>query len=458
MKKILLFWAIVLVFGTIRAQIIDTIYYGDNSPWVYEHRYPLDTVRYDYPMYMFNEPQNFITPGYPIAPVSCHNLPDDYFVMNLRFGLLEEYGGNGNNPKKLYGIATTVLRPYPEFFTGSLPYFIVASRDNAGEFVIHDSIPFDSYRVDKVIDYLFQPDSVHYYFMLHEYYFDHPFSLSDDSNLFYIGAIRDSSVVLGSIESEDPYRITSNYVAYTNCATNHHLNSFFWSKYFSHEEDWKNDDYDGWGVFFPIVRPDSLLCGKMENFRLEERGDDYAVVAWHPSRPFEELYSGHFQVALGGLGPRPDTTNILTFNDTTATLAGLDSGVWYSAWVRGKCDHTGCPMHGDTLIWSAWQGPLQFYLGSQQPGTQGIAASQAADNALTVVPNPAKGSITVALKGAGIQASLILLDASGAEVMRIDGASLPLSLDTSPLASGIYILRLTTPTATFTRKLIVAEK
>jgi len=72
-----------------------------------------------------------------------------------------------------------------------------------------------------------------------------------------------------------------------------------WIETTSSDWQWRSS----FGGFFPIVEPDRLLCGAVENFRLEERGDDYAVVAWHPSRPFEGLYSGRYQVAVGGLGP-----------------------------------------------------------------------------------------------------------------------------------------------------------
>ena len=43
-------------------------------------------------------------------------------------------------------------------------------------------------------------------------------------------------------------------------------------------------------------------------------------------------------------------------------------------------------------------------------------------------------------------------------MLRLDDAQLPLSLDTSPLALGVYLLRLSTEAGSYARKLVVGEK
>lgn len=443
-----------IISCTPKAQIVDTIFLGLNRtfPWLYEHSNPVDTVRYGYPMYMFNEPHNL---DYCDSPY--YEDPDPYFAGRLSFGLLVEYGGSEQNPEVLYGIATTALRPYPGFFSGPLPHFVVASRNSAGEFIIIDSLSFDSYRVDKIIDYYLQAndnyEAAHFYFYLHEYFFDHPVPLPEISGPFYVGSIMDSNVIF-SYTDDYSDRLVLTAACVESCP------EFFWVKDFSQNEEWRKK-YRGWGAFFPIIRPDSLLCGRVENFRLEERGDDYAVVAWHPSRPSSDLYSGRFQVAVGGLGPRPDTTNILTFNDSVATLTGLDSGVWYSAWVRGECCHCGCPMHGDTLIWSSWRGPLQFYLGDTQPGTQGIATVDGEEVLFSLSPNPANETVTVAWHETQEVRSVELVDMAG-QIMLTQSIPLPdtrsIMLDTSPLPSGVYLIRLYTPKNIVARKLTVLQQ
>ena len=454
MKRFFLVCVMVSLFGMTKAQIVDSIYLSTHDFYFrFEHSYPLDTAQYGYPMYLFNEPHNlFLNSNFNPNEENPFRWNR---VSHLPYVFLQKYD-NGPSDGVLYGIATTVLRPDTGYFTnpGALR-FVVAGHNTTNVIDVRASMSIDSYRVDKMFDYFVQDNEQygpsHIYSYMHEYYFEHPIPLRDLPNPFLIGTLMDSSVTM------------YNYFHYSHIPilTFGQINNgrIRWLFRDTPIHDWDSIPMQHtWGVFFPIVRPDSLLCGRVENFRLEERGEDYARLAWHPSRPFRDLYSGTFQVALGGLGPQPDTSNILTFSDTLATLTSLDSGVWYSTWVRGECCHCGCPMHGDTLIWGPWRGPVQFYLGSRQPGAEGITSPVANLPSLTLTPNPASGHILVTLQGLNARGSLSIVDSKGSEVLHLDDTSLPLSLDTSPLAPGIYILRLHTPSASYSQKLIVAER
>ena len=429
MKRILLICFLAPFFCM--GQTVDTIMIGTE---VLHKEYPLDTVNY-YDPYYISEHYDFrdvITPT---------NAPTAIRLCTI----------NPGTP--VYGVAVTCYYP---ILDSIWPTYGIMTKEG-DNWIVLDSANFDSYRVVCAYNYgndRYGHSNPQY---CYEYYFDNPVMVNGPVYIGLLNTINHSQARFGSTLYDRHFTIQS-----VGCGDPNIIEEIWYFKstlngtWIGPSSDWHWRR--SFGGFFPIVEPDRLLCGAVENFRLEERGDDYAVVAWHPSRPFEGLYSGRYQVAVGGLGPAPDTSNILTFADTTATVTGLDSGVWYSLWVRGECDHGGCPMHGDTLIWSPWRGPLQFYLGSRQPGSQGIAEADGTGTALTLVPNPARGRVAVALGDGPVRGALSLVDAKGSEVLRLDDAQLPLSLDTSPLAPGVYHLRLSTEAGSYARKLVVGEK
>lgn len=362
----------------------------------------------------------------------------------------------------IYGIATTEIRNAQEYHTGPNPRYVVAFRDSDGQFVVIDSLSLDSYRVDKWFDYYGRDPNTggwnHHYAYCYEYYFEHPIPRPSTENIF-IGHIMDS---IGNTSSS-PAQQTRGFAGRLPDGT---IEIDRWWRTLD-SVNWQDEgqlmieyghslSHTLWGVYFPIIRPDSLLCGRVENFRLEERETDHVKLAWETTRPFRDLHSGRFQIALGGLGPRPDTTNILTFNDTTATLTGLDSGVWYSAWVRGECCHCGCPMHGDTLIWGPWRGPVQFYLGSHQPGTQGIATTDGGETLFSLSPNPASGTVTVEVDRERLQGAFLqVVNLEGHIVAESMVETSKFDIDISALPAGVYLVHIYTPEGTATRRLVV---
>ena len=420
MKRILLICFLAPFFCM--GQTVDTIMIGTE---VLHKEYPLDTVNYYDPYY--------ISEHYDVRDV---NTPASATT------LIRPCTINPGTP--VYGVAVTCYYP---ILDSIWPTYGIMTKEG-DNWIVLDSANFDSYRVVCAYNYgndRYGHSNPQY---CYEYYFDNPVMVNGPVYIGLLNTINHSQARFGSTLYNKHFTIPSVGYGDPNIVegiwyAKHPLNGT-WIENTSSDWQWRSS----FGGFFPIVEPDSLLCGAVENFRLEERGDGYAVVAWHPSRPFEGLYSGRYQVAVGGLGPAPDTSNILTFADTTATVTGLDSGVWYSLWVRGECDHGGCPMHGDTLIWSPWRGPLQFYLGSRQPGSQGIAWADGP--MLTLAPNPATESIVIESPGGMLQ----LLDSEGREVMarRLHGGRA--TVDISMLPRGVYTVRLTTAEGVASRQAI----
>ena len=421
MKRILLI-CFLAPFFCMGQQTPDTTIIGDTiiiGTHAFLREYPQDTVNYFDSYYYSGHDTTFHFFGYP----------------NFQSLIKECILPSGTT---VYGVA--VVGHYTTKDSIWPTYGIM--RKEGDNWIVIDTANFDSYRVVCAYNYgndVYGHSNPQY---CYEYYFDNPVVVGGTIYIGLLNHINYSQARPGSMEYN---------MAFTRVARPHLIGADTMFTFYSKHpltNEWISVQENCFGGFFPIVEPDRLLCGAVENFRLEERGDDYAVVAWHPSRPFEGLYSGRYQVAVGGLGPAPDTSNILTFADTTATVTGLDSGVWYSLWVRGECDHGGCPMHGDTLIWSSWRGPLQFYLGSRQPGSQGIAGADGP--MLTLAPNPATESIVIESPGGMLQ----LLDSEGREVMarRLHGGRA--TVDISMLPRGVYTVRLTTAEGVASRQAI----
>lgn len=398
---------------------------------VYRKEYPIDTVNYNDTFYLSDHYYNdFIYPnpestGYPIGSIKkCCLTPGAW----------------------IYGVAAVGVY---SVFDSVWPTYGILTREG-DNWIVRDSANFNSYRVISCYDFGIDHYGNHRPQYSYEYYFESPIFVSGD---FYVGLL---NTITHSKARAFFQEYNDDFPRYMYVESLDGPANQTWYR-LSFSGEWvTHDGPDNWtyGGFFPIVEPDRLLCGRVENFRLEERGEDFAQLAWHPSRPFRDLYSGTFQVALGGLGPRPDTTNILTFNDTLATLTGLDSGVWYSTWVRGECCHCGCPMHGDTLIWGPWRGPLQFYLGSRQPGAEGIGAMDLEEN-FSLSPNPANRWLTVSLGETLHGASLQIINSKGQVVDDRGVSGTQAVLDVSALPAGIYLLRFSTSKSSATRKLVV---
>ena len=357
-------------------------------------------------------------------------------------GYMEQYVPD--TPTTIYGIAATAT--YGRECRGNA-YFFLADKDQAGNWRYLDTVERYGYHVISTFCY---PDTMSsgrnrmYIIPSYEYYFEQPHIMSDT---FYVG-----------IFTDDYWTHIDSMSIYGYCG---YANSPGWSSYHYWPRrggwfriDQPYDDLFGGYIFgkvglYPIIQPDRLLCGGPGGLRLVERGSDYASIAWGGNRPFDDLYSGRYQVSAGPLYTPPDSNNIITVSDSTAVVTGLDSGIYLAAWVRSECDHQ-CPNH-DTLLWSQWSGPLVFYVGTYAPGEASVQTPLAADISLS--PNPATDVVRVESGERKVE-SYEVVDMQGRIILRqqLPAPVSSLLIDTSPLPSGSYLLRL------YTREEIVNKR
>ena len=144
-----------------------------------------------------------------------------------------------------------------------------------------------------------------------------------------------------------------------------------------------------------------------------------------------------------------------TLTDTTFTLvdsiapAEMVNGR-YEVRVRKACDYTGAPI-ANPLVWSDWSEPRTF---NYMHRVEGIEDIDGFGPQFTLSPNPAKGTVTV--EGAAGVERVEIVDMEGRVVIgERPLAGSPSTVDISHLAPGVYLVRLSGPTGSTTRKLVV---
>ena len=204
--------------------------------------------------------------------------------------------------------------------------------------------------------------------------------------------------------------------------------------------------YGWWGGLFPIIQPERIGCKAVAE--VNEKGEDYAVLAWNMDGDSCQLSITPYDMPF-------DPGTVIDLQNNTYTATGLDSGVYYAARLRTQCHHH-CHIHTDTVVWGNWGEPTLFYLGSQEPDTTGSLGihQMSAEPSCSITPNPAHAIATVQCN-AGIM-GVEVLSVKGETLMHKDVAGeQACTLDLAGLSKGIYIVQITTPQGTATRKLAV---
>ena len=135
-------------------------------------------------------------------------------------------------------------------------------------------------------------------------------------------------------------------------------------------------------------------------------------------------------------------------NDEVEIKATAAHGCHFESWNDGVADNP------RTIVVTSDTAFVALF--SRDQGGEGIAAPES--SAFTLTPNPAKGTVAVAVEGTAYrpgQSVLHIADASGREVLCQPLAAPRQQLDLSALPAGIYFVTLATPNASATQKLVM---
>lgn len=190
-----------------------------------------------------------------------------------------------------------------------------------------------------------------------------------------------------------------------------------------------------WGDEFPILEPDRTRCRRPSGLRMRERGDGWAVLQWNSGS------GDSYRVTVEG----PDDTVVYETADTTLRLDSLVPEAFYWVKLQSLCRYQH-HSYDSTLL---NPGVAQFGFRNFSAGLSGVDA----DLRVEVYPNPASGCLVLEA-GDDSPVRAVLTDLGGREIMAVDFRATA-TLDVSRLAAGPYLLRLTTPTASSVRKVVV---
>lgn len=204
-----------------------------------------------------------------------------------------------------------------------------------------------------------------------------------------------------------------------------------------------------------VVPPDSVRpsCARVEGLRYLGHS-----AGGPPKFEWEAAGQDRFEVQYAPWGSsswrRGGTTSSTPFFLRTE----LDPGHYWLR-VRAVCDHR-CPIH-DTTMWAEWSDTVEFEWGQADTVGIGERGDATGEGLFVLAPNPARGTVTVTpMMGEGeCPAVLTVTDAKGSEVMRRTLAeSRRLTLETSTLPAGAYLVTLTTRTRRSGTQRLVVER
>lgn len=268
----------------------------------------------------------------------------------------------------------------------------------------------------------------------YELYFDTPDHINLMTDTFYVGYEQTGEqyfhlrIYGGEYDNSLPSNLYGGYRAMFGDTAYQHLSRY---------------DEKLWGVAFPIV---GFRCGPMEEYWVDSMAADSAVVRW---RKVEQ--GTLFNVRLVG-SDGSDTTYITA--DTSMALGGLVDTVRYNVMLRKQCRYT--TTNYDTTVYGAWLSTLSFGHGPEVVGDTNVGIAAVPSEVFALVPNPARGSVSVVMSAAP-GGHLSVLDMAGREWVSLPVEGPVAELDVSALPAGVFLVRLTTDADVSTRRLLLLD-
>ena len=214
-----------------------------------------------------------------------------------------------------------------------------------------------------------------------------------------------------------------------------------------------------WGGVFPIVK---RRCTAPRGLHLGyNTADGVDTALWR-----SDTNAAVFQLSICPPYTSPGSGTLVTTAGNSHVLPPLESSAdKYCVYLRKMCTFSYSTTGRTDTVWSDWSGPMvvdsthaglidSTYADTTGTGgdTTGIAEVDCPGLALEVSPNPTAGRVTVAC---GEPMELLeVYDTKGALLRRATPASDRATLDLSALPAGTYLLRVTTPQAVASRKLV----
>ena len=292
------------------------------------------------------------------------------------------------------------------------------------------------YHIDTVVHSRIVP--------VYEVFFDKPVTVTDS---FYVGMTSNHSVydpqtnsysgMIGVPMDIHPYGGTE-----ANCFSQQ--NAYYCGPvgYYGYSpavSGWGHVEEDILYFIFPIIDttgsyrvPDS--CKTVRGLEMPYQDSIYAYLTWERGR-----FNQTWEVAYGPADEEVDGYVVDTCSEEHYMLRGLTPGVEYAARVRGTC------FEGEA--YSEWSDTVRFV----RMGTQDVAEPSPHTY---VSPNPARGEVTVASDVA--LRNITVYDMQGHRVLEHGKAEgFTESLDVSALPQGSYVIVVHTAQGRSTQKLLI---
>ena len=441
MKKILTILSFIAVTGSVAAQ---SNYYHQVG----------DTVRGRCPIYHYQ--------WWPT--VDANNRTDS--LITTAVGRVSGYMKHTTRtPLKVIGIASTVARLYTQTNT---PYEdIDTTIDTAMYYVLYDATANgleEKARVCWTSDYLTHPkrymelpiktglcsnmEDHTSIVSLREYYFDSAITVTDS---FYLGcAFTDAS-----INSSDPNALSIfsylashgwNYCAYgvleddiyKDCATDMPEFSYYDKSVL--DSNWAYTSRKRFQLVFPIIELDTS-CVTPEEPYVASRDSLKVRVEWTDNNNI------NWEVSRTAPNSDPETGLITSTSNPYIEYTDIDDHSTYHVYVRGYCET------GIWEGWSDWSDPCLIDSIPTPPAPpMGITAIETFD--FTLSPNPANSIVTLKCTES-MQGSVEIIDMQGKSWLKKALSDNLTKLDVSTLPTGTYLVHVTTPKGTSTKKLFI---